>query len=566
MKFLITIIILKVLGNTISKNKIKNLIFVIKIYNIIHLYSGQFPVNDFKFFLNIFGKNFKNVKKNFFIDIFNSILNFKVNDLSLKIFIIFFISFISYYRKQKKIIFLLKKFVLRNTRYYRSLCLSKSKYLRHSPDNKGDVNCLINLEKKKQVGCNLVYFYNILKKSRRYSINSVKIFQMNTLEGFIIEKKFDDIKEVFKKILFIFSNNNHCKSILKYKDLSTGIDIKKRQALFYLENELTITKQICLSIFLNFFKSYFVIDSMTVHKMIFKTTLGFSKIYFNEKKRFKAVLIKFYCCYNKNSLEDITFFWLLKNRHRDVLIHTTNVPDAILYRIINFFTFFDLYFSNLIHTVKIKYGGLENFTMICRKSSFNSKIIVKITLNLRKKAKKFLSKIKCNDNTISENDNISCKSFTVLFYSTIFTSFFKHYFYSDGKNDGMKNFFIILFSKPSFVAKYKFNTISSSRNKSTMRKKTYECFYRFFFLEITLESNLLEIPLIYYNFKDSMKTYLTLKEKMEYNFFKKLFNDLDKKFDLGDERFCNETSLICKKAFLNQKKKNRLVEKIKKLR
>ena len=91
-------------------------------------------------------------------------------------------------------------------------------------------------------------------------------------------------------------------------------------------------------------------------------------------------------------------------------------------------------------------------------------------------------------------------------------------------------------------------------------------FIDFFFLEITLESNLLEIPLIYYNFKDSMKTYLTLKEKMEYNFFKKLFNDLDKKFDLGDERFCNETSLICKKAFLNQKKKNRLVEKIKKLR
>jgi hypothetical protein len=562
LKFLITIVILKILGNTISKNKIKNLIFTIKIYNIIQLYSGQSPVNDFKFFLNIFGKNFKNVKKNFFIEVFNSILDFKANDLSLRIFIIFFISFISYYRKKKKILFILKKFVLRNTRYHRSLSLSKSKYLRHSSDNKGNINCLINLEKKKQVTCYLVYFYSILKKSLRYSTNSVKIIQINTLKGLIIEKKIDDIKEVFKKILFIFSNNIHCKSILKYKDLSTGIDTKNRQALFYLEDESVITKQTCLSVFLNFFKSYFVIDSMTVHKMIFKTTLGFSELYFNEKKRFKAVLTKFYCSYSKNSLEDINFFWLLKNRDRDVLMHKTNVPDAVLYRTIKFFIFFDLYFSNSIYTVKLKYGGVENFTMICRKSCFNSKII----LNLRKKARKFLSKIKCNDAVISENDKVSYKSFTVLFYSTIFTSFFKQFFYSDDKIDGMKNFLLTLFSKARFISKYKFYTTSSSRNKFTMRKKTCEYFYRIFFLEITLESNLLEISPIYYNFKDSMKNYFTLKKKMEFNFFKKLLNDLDKKLDLGDQRISSETSLIYQKAFLNQKKKNRLVEKIKKLR
>ena len=99
-----------------------------------------------------------------------------------------------------------------------------------------------------------------------------------------------------------------------------------------------------------------------------------------------------------------------------------------------------------------------------------------------------------------------------------------------------------------------------------MRKKTCEYFYRIFFLEITLESNLLEISPIYYNFKDSMKNYFTLKKKMEFNFFKKLLNDLDKKLDLGDQRISSETSLIYQKAFLNQKKKNRLVEKIKKLR
>ena len=45
-----------------------------------------------------------------------------------------------------------------------------------------------------------------------------------------------------------------------------------------------------------------------------------------------------------------------------------------------------------------------------------------------------------------------------------------------------------------------------------------------------------------------------------------MINNIKKKIELRNEGVSKETSLISKKAFLNQKKKNRLVEKIKKLR